>query len=78
MYAKFNLPWSSKIEKTIRSEYSQEHRTESNLPPKPHIRKRSIKDINLYGSLLLSNTEKKIIHEMTDGLWQRIKQNSIV
>ena len=75
LYAKFELPWSSRIEKSVRSEYSQEHGAETNLPAKPHIKKRSIKDINVYGSSLLSDTEKNIIREMTDGLWQHMKYN---
>jgi sulfotransferase family protein len=73
LYAKFELPWSSRIEKSLRSEYSQECGAETNLPAKPHVKKRSIKDINVYGSSLLSGSEKEIIREMTDGLWQRMK-----
>jgi hypothetical protein len=78
LYAKFKLPWSSRIEKSIRSEYSQEHRDEANLPAKLHIKNRSIKDINVYGSIFLSNTEKTMIREITDELWQHMKHNSIV
>lgn len=73
LYEKFELPWSSRIERRVRSEYSQEHIAEKNLPAKPHIKKRSMKDINVYGSSLLSSTEKSIIHEMTDELWQQMK-----
>jgi hypothetical protein len=75
LYEKFELPWSRRIEKSIRSQYSQEHEVKTNLPSKPHIKKRSMKHINVYGSSLLSNAEKKIIHEMTDGLWQYMKYN---
>lgn len=78
LYEKFKLPWSSTIEKTIRSEYNQEQQTEASLPAKPHIKRRSTKDMNLYGSLLLSNTEKNIIYEITDGLWQRMKRDFIL
>lgn len=75
LYEKFDLPWSSRIERRVLSEYSQQHVVEKSLPAKPHIKKRSIKDINVYGSSLLSSTEKSIIHEMTDGLWQHVKSN---
>jgi hypothetical protein len=75
VYEKFELPWSGRIEKRIRSEYSQESEINQTLPPRPHVKKRSMKDINVYGSSLLSSTEKTIIQEMTDGLWQHMKHN---
>ena len=78
LYEKFELPWSSRIERRVRSEYSQEHIAEKNLPAKPHIKKRSMKDINVYGSSLLSCTEKSIIQEMTDELWQQMKYNAML
>jgi hypothetical protein len=72
LYSKFELPWSSTIERSIRSEYSQWGEVKAALPSKPHVKKRSMKHINVYGSPLLSNTEKQIIREMTNSLWHSV------
>jgi hypothetical protein len=78
LYEKFDLPWSSRIEKRIRAEYSQHHEGKAGLPAKPHVKKRSMKDINVYGSSLLSSKEKAIIQEMTDELWQCMKNTFLL
>jgi Sulfotransferase family len=75
LYSKFELPWSSTIQTSIRSEYSQIDEVKAAIPSKPHVKKRSMKHINVYGSSLLSNIEKDIIQEMTGGLWQHMQDN---
>lgn len=77
LYALCGLPWSGRIEASIKKEYGQ--RASRNgaqaerLPKTAHVKNRDLSRINEYGKRLLTPAEKEVVAAMTESTWQEVR-----
>ena len=70
------LRWTPRVESRLSARYRQEDgggaTVASALPPRAHVSRRRLDDVNSYGKTLLSSEELELIEEMTAGIWIRL------
>lgn len=76
LFAVLDLPWSHAVERKLRRRYAAActiRKPDEVLPPRAHVRRRNLGEVNTYGAKLLTADERRIIEEISEEPWCRLK-----